>query len=47
MKKAEKNQRKDRNKYIGKIWIDENTPYEKRTTGSGLVFRGKYVNERK
>lgn len=47
MEKTKKNQRKDRNKNIGKIWIDENTPYEKRTTGSGLVFCGKYVNERK
>ena len=47
MKKAEKNQMKDRNKNIGKIWIDEHTPYEKRTTGSGLMFGGRYVNERK
>lgn len=47
MKKSEKNERKDINKTIGKIWIDEHTPYEKRSTGSGLVFAGKYVDERK
>lgn len=47
MEKEEKNQKKDKNKNIGKIWIDEHTPYEKRTTGSGLTFRGKYANERK
>ena len=47
MEKSEKNERKDINKTIGKIWIDEHTPYEKRSTGSGLVFAGKYVDERK
>lgn len=47
MKKTEKNQKKDRNKNIGKIWIDKHTPYDKRTTGSGLMFDGRYVNERK
>lgn len=47
MEKTEKNQKKDRSKNIGKIWIDEHTPYEKRTTGSGLSFGGRYVNERK
>lgn len=47
MKKTEKNQKKDRDRNIGRIWIDEYTPYEKRTTGSGLTFGGRYVNERK
>lgn len=47
MEKTEKNKRKDRSKNIGKIWIDEHTPYEKRATGSGLVFAGRYVDERK
>ncbi len=44
MKKTEKNKEKDRKKHIGKIWVDEHTPFEKRTTGSGLTFSGKYKN---
>lgn len=47
MEKAEKNQRKNRRKNVGKIWVDEHITYEKRNSGSGLMFGGRYVNERK
>ena len=42
MEKTEKNKEKDNKRNIGKIWVDRHTPFEERTTGSGLTFSGKY-----
>ena len=42
MEKTERSKEKDRLRTEGKIWVDEHTPYEKRTTGSGMTFSGKY-----
>lgn len=42
MEKTEKNKKKDNKRNIGKIWVDRHTPFEERTTGSGLTFSGKY-----
>lgn len=47
MEKMKKNKEKDRLRTCGKVWIDEHTPFEKRTCGSGLMFGGRYMNERK
>ncbi len=42
MEKTERSKEKDRLRTKDKIWIDEHTPYEKRITGSGMTFSGKY-----
>ena len=45
MKKTMENKLKEYKKKKGKIWVDIHTPYRERTTGSGLTFRGKYVDK--
>lgn len=43
MEKTEKNKAKDREKTTGKVWVRIPQTPEKRTTGSGMTFQGKYV----
>ena len=43
MKKSEKNKLKDYKRTKGKKWEYVPVPFEKRTTGSGLTFQGRYV----
>lgn len=43
MEKSEKNKLKDYKRTKGKKWEYVPVPFEKRTTGSGLTFQGRYV----
>ena len=43
MEKSEKNKLKDYKRTKGKKWECVPVPFEKRTTGSGLTFQGRYV----
>ena len=46
MEKSKKNKLKDYKRTKDKIWVDKPTSINKRTSGSGVVFRGKYVEKR-
>ena len=43
MEKTEKNKLKDYKRTKCKKWEYVPVPFEKRTTGSGLTFQGRYV----
>lgn len=43
MEKSEKNKLKDYKRTEGKVWVRTPVTFDKRTTGSGVTFRGKYV----
>ena len=43
MEKSEKNKLKDYKRTKGKVWVRTPVTFDKRTTGSGVTFQGKYV----
>lgn len=43
MEKSEKNKLKDYKQTKGKVWVITPVAFDKRTTGSGVTFQGKYV----
>lgn len=43
MEKSEKNKLKDYKRVKGKTWVRTPMTFDKRTTGSGVTFQGKYV----
>lgn len=46
MEKSKNNKYKDYKQTKDKVWVDKPTPIDKRTSASGVVFRGKYVEKR-
>ena len=46
MEKSKENKLKDYKRTKDKIWVDKPTSINKRTSCSGVVFRGKYVEKR-
>lgn len=46
MEKSEKNKLKDYKRVKGKTWVRTPMTFDKRTTGSGVTFQGKYVPKR-
>ena len=45
MEKSDKNKLKDYKRTKGKIWVSIPSTYDKRMTGSGVTFQGKYVDK--
>lgn len=45
MEKSEKNKAKDRERTAGYVWEDMPVKKEERTTGSGVTFSGRYVED--
>lgn len=45
MEKSDKNRLKDYKRTKGKVWVSIPSTYDKRMTGSGVTFRGKYVDK--
>lgn len=43
MEKSQENKLKDYKRKKGKKWVRTHEGFEKRTTGSGVTFGGKYV----
>ncbi len=43
MEKSQENKLKDYKRKKGKKWVGTHVGFEKRTTGSGVTFGGKYV----
>ena len=43
MEKSEKNKLKDYKRTKGKVWVRTPVTFDKRATGSGVTFQGKYV----
>ena len=43
MEKSDKNKLKDYKRTKGKAWVRTPVTFDKRTTGSGVTFQGKYV----
>ena len=43
MEKSDKNKLKDYKRTKGKVWVRTPVTFDKRTTGSGVTFQGKYV----
>lgn len=43
MEKSEKSKAKDYKRTKGMVWVRTPTTFDKRTTGSGVTFQGKYV----
>lgn len=43
MEKSEKNKLKDYKRTKGKVWVRTPVTFDKRTTGSGVTFQGRYV----
>lgn len=46
MKKTEKNKEKDFLRLKGKKWENKSSKMSKRKTGSGVVFGGRYVDDK-
>ena len=43
MEKSDKNKLKDYKRTKGKVWTEIPVTFDKRTTGSGVTFQGRYV----
>ena len=43
MEKSDKNKLKDYKRTKGKVWVRTPVTFDKRTTGSGVTFQGRYV----
>lgn len=46
MEKSKENRLKDYKRTKGKVWVYTPTTFNKRTCGSGVTFRGKYIDKK-
>lgn len=46
MEKTEKNKAKDWARAVGKVWVRIPQTFKQRTTGSGIVFGGMYIDKK-
>ena len=45
MEKSKENKLKDYKRTKGKVWVRTPVTFDKRTTGSGVTFQGKYISK--